>query len=126
MIPALIAMLFLGGSSYMLLDSIDIYRDRAKDAIVEPDQRKLADDIFDQMEDSAKTRKGILEDTTDKLSDLAKVPDPGVAGVEAAMAVFWPSVETYSSDFIKQRFELKKHVTRDEWEAVFAAPPDED
>lgn len=126
MIAALLAVLFLGGSSFFALEAIDVYQDRAKDAIVDVDRRSQADDIFDQMKDAADSVSDAAKVAIDKLDDLASAKDVDRPDVDAAVADYWKQLQDGHRSLIDNRFELKEVVTRDEWEAIFGNPPSVD
>jgi len=124
MLVGLFAILFLGGSSYFLLDDIEIVQDRVEDAIVDVSQRDRAKDILGQMEDVAKERKKLIKDMVDQLSNFVDDPVVSDPELDALMADYWAIVEVDHRTLIELRFDLKEHVTRDEWQILFKAAGD--
>ena len=119
-------LLFMGGSSYFVIDDIDVYSGRAKEAIVDPEKRERAKDIFDQMEDTAKDRQKIQNDTIDQLYDLAANQDYESAEIDALMDGYFSDAEMRHGKFVELRSGLKKQVTREEWATIFAEPAEKD
>ena len=95
-------------------------------AIVDPERREQAKDIFDQMEDTAKDRQKVLDDTIDQLSDMAANQDYETAEIDSIIAGYWSDVEMRHGQFVELRSGLKNQVTREEWAAIFAEPADKD
>ena len=124
MLVGLFAILFLGGSSYFLLEDIEIVQDRVEDAIVDVSQRDRAKDILGQMEDVAKERKKMVKDMVDQLSNFVDDPIVSDPELDALMADYWAIVGVDHRTLIELRFDLKEHVTRDEWQILFKAADD--
>ena len=124
MIAALIAVLFLGSSSYFLVDISEASRDRANDVIADVDRREQVDEIFDQLADSAKSQQDKAKDALDRLADLAEQHSVGETETKAAVADYWVGMISVHNEIIEARSEIKKHVSREEWEEIFNAPPD--
>ena len=124
MLVGLFAILFLGGSSYFLLEDIEIVQDRVEDAIVDVSQRDRAKDILGQMEDVAKERKKMVKDMVDQISNLVDDPIVSDPELDTLMADYWAIVEVDHRTLIELRFDLKEHVTRDEWQILFKAAGD--
>ena len=124
MIAALIAVLFLGGSSYFLVDMTEAYQDRADDVIVDVDRREQVDEVFDQLADSAKSQQDKAKDALDRLADLAEQRSVGETETRAAVADYWVGMISVHNQIIEARSEIKKHVSREEWEGIFKSSPD--
>ena len=124
MLVGLFAILFLGGSSYFLLEDIEIVQDRVEDAIVDVSQRDRAKDILGQMEDVAKERKKIVKDMVDQISNFVDDPIVSDPELDALMADYWAIVEVDHRTLIELRFDLKEHVTAEEWQILFKAAGD--
>ena len=121
MLVGLFAILFLGGSSYFLLEDIEIVQDRVEDAIVDVSQRDRAKDILGQMEDVAKERKKIVKDMVDQISNFVDDPIVSDPELDALMADYWAIVEVDHRTLIELRFDLKEPVTAEEWQILFKA-----
>lgn len=120
MLAALIGILFLGGSSTQLLENIDAYQDRVKTVISDSDRRKEALTVLKSMEKRTKSRNKMVKNTNKQLSKL--LGDHGVA--DAELDTVWDGymqgIEAYHRDMIDIRFDLKQHVSKREWETIFA------
>ena len=124
MIAALIAVLFLGGSSYFLVDMTEANQERANEVIVDVSRREQVDGLFDQLTDSAKAQQDKAKDALDRLADLAEQHAVGETETKAAVADYWAGMISVHNEIIEARSEIKKHVSREEWEEIFNAPPD--
>lgn len=123
MIVALMTLLLLGGGTTYLLESIDFYQDRMEDLIPVGERRNQAEAVFDAMEDSTDRRHDAVEDVADQLGKLLQDTDVADADLEAALAQYRDAVATYYREMVDHRFELKDHVTREEWQQVFSTTP---
>lgn len=123
MIVALMTLLLLGGGTTYLLETIDFYEDRMEDVIPEGERRNQAEAAFDAMEDSADRRHDAVGDVADQLAKLLQDTDVADADLEPVLAQYRDAIATYYREMIDHRFELKEHVTREEWQQIFSASP---
>ena len=124
MIVALLTLLLLGGGSTYLLETIDFYQDRAEDVIPEGDRQKQAKAVFDAMEDSTDRRHDMIEDVAEQLDKLLQDKDVADADLDAVLEQYRDGIVTYYEEMLDHRFELKDHVTREEWQQIFSTSPD--
>ena len=121
MIAALLGLLFLaGGAGSALLEYLDELQDDVKTVIADSERRAQATAVLKRFEDRVDQREDDISDTTDQLIDL--IADHAVT--DAALDAVWqadtPSADAYHRDMIDLRFELKQHITREEWAELFA------
>jgi len=121
MIAALIALLFMGGSS-PLLENIDVYQDRTKTVITDEVRQDKAKAVLKSMEKRVKSQNKIRKDIGDQLGDLLEDQAVADAQLDAVWDTYADETKAYDSDMLDLRFELKQHVQREEWVAIFADP----
>ena len=123
MIPILIALLFLGGSTSYLLEAVELYQDRAKVAVADDDRRAQVKAVLKSMVKTTKGQHKAVKHATKQVKKLLKDKDVSDEQLDMVWATYEQAVETYHREITDERFELKQYVNREEWQAIFAAPP---
>ncbi len=121
MLIALFTILFLGGSATQLLDDIGDVRDRVKIVMPKNDQRKEALSHLKTMEKRTESRIKLVKQNAKAMSKALE--DHGVtdADFDAIWTGYVQGIDEYHRDMIDLRFELKQHISREEWDAIFPA-----
>jgi len=121
MLVALFGLLFLGaaGADSYLAQRIDALQKSAKTAIVDTERRGDAEDVLKAMEDRLKARDKEVGKAQDNLGDLIEDHEVTDAALEAAWDPLLDGVDSFHTDMIDLRSELKQHVTREEWAQLF-------
>jgi len=122
MVIALITLLFLGGGSLSgFLADVDALRDQIKQELPRGPERSAALDVLDRMEDAQEERSESLEGTAGLLHDEIADHEATVYDVDALWEAYHRSRSAYNHRLVALRFELKAQLTREQWQAVFAA-----
>ena len=120
MLIALFTILFLGsGSATQLLGDIGEVQDRVKIVMPKDDQRKEALSVLKTMEKRTKSRNKMVKNTVKQMGK--ELEDHGVtdADIDAVWNDYVQGVGEFHRDMIDLRFELKQHISREEWQQVF-------
>lgn len=120
MIVALLTLLFLGGASTQLLEALDTYEDRVEDVIPKGERQQQAKAVFKKMEAIIDRRHDVVKDVADELDKLLQDSDVADADLDAVLGRYSSAVQVTHRDLLDARFELKNHVTREEWPVIFA------
>ena len=116
----LIAYLFLGGGgSSAFLDYIADSPDAVKTVMVKGEQQEAALDILKSMKKRSKEQSKQSGKTSKELGKLIEGRDLNATEIAAISDRNFENSESYDSDIIDLRFELKEHVTREEWAQIF-------
>ncbi len=120
MLIALFTILFLGsGSATQLLGNLSEVQDRVKIVMPKDDQRKEALSVLNTMEKRTKSRNKMVKSTVKQMSK--ELEDHGVtdADIDAVWNDYVQGVDEFHRDIIDLRFDLKQHISREEWQQVF-------
>ena len=120
MLIALFTILFLGGgSATQLLGNISEVQDRVKIVMPKDDQRKEALSVLNTMEKRTKSRNKMVKNTVKQMSKELEDHDVTDADIDAVWNDYVQGVDEFHRDMIDLRFELKQHISREEWQQVF-------
>ncbi len=120
MLIALFTIFFLGGgSATQLLGNISEVQDRVKIVMPKDDQRSQALSVLNAMEKRTKSRNKMVKSTVKQMSK--ELEDHGVtdADIDAVWNDYVQGVDEFHRDMIDLRFELKQHISSEEWQQVF-------
>jgi len=101
---------------------LDTYEDRAESAITEKDRREQVLNVFKAFEDVSKAREKEVKRTAKMIGETVGSKDSRIADIDAVWDTYFQDVDAYHTALTDSRDELKKYVTRDEWQAIFAPP----
>ena len=122
MLVALFTFLFLGGGGNTpeLLANTALLQDRAETVITDSPQRNQALVVLKSMKNRTEARYKMARNTAEQLGAL--LGDHGVSDAEldTVWTGYMQGIQAYHRDMIDLRFDLKQHVSREEWEAIFA------
>lgn len=121
MLIALFTILILGGSSTALLGYIADTQDNVKMIMAKDDRQKAGLDTLKAMKKSTKARNKQVKKAA---KSLAKAFDRHSVTVEQTDAIwngYFTTIDQYNHELLDLRFELKEHINREEWEAIFPA-----
>ena len=120
MLVALFGLLFLGGGIDTYLEQrLDTLEKSAKTAVVDAERRDDAEAVLKEMQKRLKARAKGVDKGRDALGDLVKDHDATDAELEAVWDGVIAEVDTFNRDMMALRFDLKEHVTREEWAQLF-------
>jgi hypothetical protein len=123
MLIALMTILFLsgGGTAGLLYDLNDLKK-QAKIVITEDASRSEALDIIKSLKKRTKEHNKLVKSTAKQLDAALDDEQVADADIDAIWGVYVQGVTAYHRDLVDARFELKEHISRDEWTELFAEP----
>ena len=119
MLVALITILLLGGGTSTFLDYIADSKAAVKTVMIKDSGQQAALDILKAMKKSSKSHNKQIRKTIKELGKHLEVRHDNVAEIAAIGDRHFENIELYNSDILDLRFELKEHVTREEWAQIF-------
>ena len=120
MLIALFTLLILGGSSTSLLDYIADTRDSVKTVMVKDERQKEALNTLKAMKKRASAHNKQAGKAAKGLDKVFRDQAVIAAEIDAIWDTYFTLVDQYNHDMIKLRFELKEHISREEWAAIFS------
>ena len=123
MLIALMTILFLGGgSTSAVLGYIEDATDSVKQVVTDDDRRDAAIDTLQEAKKLAKeqdkARKAVFKQLKEDLAEHTVTEDVS----EAAWDDFYSLLRENNAAAVDLRFELREHLTREEWEQVYSRP----
>jgi hypothetical protein len=119
MLVALLTILFLGGGTSAFLDYIADSQDAVKTVIPKNEHRKEALNILKSMKKRSKANSRQVRKTIKELGKLLEGREDNGADIAAISERHFLGVESYNGEILDLRFELKEHITREEWAQIF-------
>ena len=120
MLIALFTILFLGGgSATQLLGDISEVQDRVKIVMPKDDQRNEALSVLKTVEKRTKSRNKMVQSTVKQMGKELENHGVTDADIDAVWNDYVQGVDEFHRDMIDLRFELKQHISREEWQQVF-------
>ncbi len=119
LIALLTILLFGGGNTAGLLYDLNDLQKQVKTVVTEDPGRSEALDVVKAMKQRNKEHAKLIKSTVKELDTALEehaVPD---TELDVIYDGYMPSVTAYHRDLIDFRFELKEHVSREEWAAIF-------
>jgi len=120
MLIALLTIMLLGGGASASLDYIADSRDAVKTVMAEDGRQKDALSVLKAMKKRAKSQNKLVRKSVKELGKLLEGREDITAEGDDILDRHLENVESYSSDMIDLRFELKEQITRDEWGQIFS------
>ncbi len=119
MMIALFTILFLGGGSDALLGFIAESQDNVKIVMVRDERQKSALATLKLMKKITKVRNKKVKKAAKDLAKAFNHHSVTVEQVDAIWAGYFTNIDQHNHDMLDLRFELKEHINREEWEAIF-------
>ena len=122
MLIALLTYLLLGGgNATQLLGDLGGVSDRVEIVMPAGDQRTEALSALKEMEKKTKARNKQVRTLVKKMDAAVSDHDISDVSMDAIWVDYLQGVDEFHRDMIGSRSELKRHVSREEWEAIFLA-----
>ena len=121
MLIALMTILFFGGSSTGMLDFIAETGDSIKTEVENDERRKDALATVKELKKRTKTRNKQVKRARKDLATVLRSQMASDSDIDLVWDEYFSEIEDYNQDVLNLRFELLDHLTRDEWQRVFAA-----
>jgi len=123
MLVALFTLWLLGGSSTSLLDYIADTRDSVKTVMVKDERQKAALITLKAMKKTAGAHNKQAVKIARGLDKAFRDHAVSAGEINAIWDTYFTEVDQYNHDMIELRFELREHINREEWAAIFADEP---
>lgn len=111
--------LTLSGGSPAFFDFISDRIDDVKAVMVNGDQQKEAINILKLMEARAEEHQKFVNEIDEELLKLIESRKTQLTEINAMGDRNFDNIALYSSDILDLRYQLKEHVTREEWAQIF-------
>lgn len=121
MLVILFTILFLGGSSTSMLAFIGETRDNVKIVMPKGDRQKEALSTLKTMKKRTYAHNKEVRRSRKNLNEELEQDDLHTADIDAIWAAYFSEFDQYDHDILNLRFELKEHINREEWDAIFSA-----
>jgi tRNA U34 5-carboxymethylaminomethyl modifying enzyme MnmG/GidA len=119
MLIALITMMLLSGGSIGLLD-IGAVKKEVKSVMADTEQRKAALKTLKATEKRVKAQNKFTKNTSKRLGKALSDHEVALADVDAIWSEYHNASMQSHRDMVDLRFELKQHISREEWMAIFS------
>ncbi len=121
MLTAIIISLLFGGSSTAMLGYLADAQDTVKIVMIKGDRQKAALSTLKAMKKRTNARNKQVRRAMKDLNNALGQDDISTADIDAIWAGYFAEVDQYKDDMLDLRWELKSHINREEWEAIFSA-----
>jgi hypothetical protein len=122
MITALIISMLFGGGSTAMLGYIANAQDSVKIVMVKDERRKQALSTLKAMKKRTNARNKEVRRATKNLNKALDQDNINAADIDAIWDVYFAEIDQYDNDMLDLRFELKDHISREEWKEIFPVP----
>lgn len=119
MLIALFTIFLLGGGSAPLIDDIQFTENQIELVMEKSDERKSAISTLDEMTKRTKQRGKMLGEMRKRVKKLVADHSTTPEDAERLWSELITETAAFHADMIKLRFELKSHVSRENWEELF-------
>ena len=120
MLIALFTILLLGGSSTATLAYIADTQNNVKTVMVKDDRQKEALRTLKAMKKRTNARNKHVKRASKDLNKALGQEDINTADIDAIWAGYFAGIDQYDHDMLDLRWELKEHINREEWAAIFS------
>lgn len=120
MLIALFTILLLGGSSTATLAYIADTQDTVKTVMVKDGRQKGALSTLKAMKKRTNARNKHVKRASKDLNKALGQEDINTADIDAIWAGYFAEIDQYDHDMLDLRWELKEHINREEWAAIFS------
>ena len=120
MLIALFTILLLGGSATGMLDYIADTQDTVKAVMEKDDRRKEALGTLKTMKKRTDAHNKMVKRTSKDMSKALSSDETDDAAIDAVWGEYFAQRAAYNGDMLDLRYQLKDHMTREEWQQVFA------
>jgi len=121
MLIALFTIYFLGGGSGGMLDYIADIEDSVEIIMAEGERQDEALTVLKAMKKKATEHYKKVKQPTKGLEKTFRNHESTAEQIDALWAEHYATLDRYNDDMLDLRFELKEHINREEWEAIFSA-----
>jgi hypothetical protein len=119
MLIYLITILFLGSGATPMLAYIGDTQDSVKLVVTEDERRKEALSTLKAMKKRTTAHNRTVRRARKNIEKELRQDNTSDAGIDTIWAAYFVEFDDYDRDILDLRFELKEHIIREEWEAIF-------
>ena len=119
MLIALLTIMLLGGTPSGMLVELSLIQDNIKAVMVKDDRQKAARDVVKKMEKRTKDQNKQVDKYAKRLDDALSDHDFPTAEIDKLWSKYHAVRRDYQLRMVDLRFELKEHITREEWQEIF-------
>ena len=119
MLIGLLVILLLGGTPSGMLVELSLIQDNIKAVMVKDDRQKAARDVVKKMEKRTKDQNKQVNKYAKRLDDALSDHDFPAAEIDKLCSKYHAVRRDYQLRMVDLRFELKEHITREEWQEIF-------
>ncbi|MEP4147071.1 MAG: hypothetical protein ABJL54_07595 [Halioglobus sp.] len=119
MLINLLTILFLGGTPSGMLVELSNIQDNIEIVVVKNERGKAALDVISRMEQRTKAQNLQVDSTAKLLDEALSVHDFSTAETDNLWNKYHAIRRNHHLYMIELRFELKEHITREEWQEIF-------
>jgi hypothetical protein len=119
MLIALFTIMLLGGTPSGMLVELSLIQDSIEAVMVKDDRRKAAQDVVKKMEERTKDQNKQVGKYVERLDESLSNHDFSTADIDKLWSKYHSLRSNYQLRMVDLRFELKEHITREEWQELF-------
>jgi len=119
MLIALFTILILGGGDGLVGDMKQVRKD-VKTVMQKSDERKAALSTLKQMENLTKSRDKNFKKVRKQMLATVSDHDYEASNLDQLWSDYKGTRSEFHREFIELRFELKKHIGREDWAKIFS------
>ena len=97
-------------------------QDSVKIVMVKDERRKGALSTLKAMKKRTNARNKEVRRATKNLNKALDQDNISASDIDAIWGEYFAEIDQYDSDMLDLRFELKDHISREEWETIFPKP----
>ncbi len=119
MLIALMTIYILGGGSSAFLDFVADSREAIKTVMVNDERPKAARGVLKQMKKTTNAHSKQNRKLKKELGKSLEDREDGTGNLAIIFDQHYDDLGSYTSDILDLRFELKEHITQEEWVQIF-------
>ena len=119
MLIALLTIMLLDGAPSGMLVELSLIQDNIEAVVVKDDRRKAARGVVKAMEKRTKDQNKQVGTYAKRLDKALSDHDYPTADIDKLWSKYHALRRDYQLRMVDLRFELKEHITREEWQEIF-------
>jgi hypothetical protein len=119
MLIALFTIMLLGGTPSGMLVELSLIQDNIEAVMAKDDRRKAAQEVVKKMEKRTKDQNKQVGKYAERLDEALSNHDFSTADIDKLWSKYHSLRSNYQLRMVDLRFELKEHITREEWQELF-------
>jgi hypothetical protein len=119
MLITLFVIMLLGGTPSGILVELSLIQENITEVMAKDDRQKAAGDVVKKMETRTKDRNKQVDKYAKKLGEALSDHDFPTVEIDKMWSKYHALARNYQLRMVDLRFELKEHITREEWQELF-------